>query len=221
MSRNLNLHSYQNIKVLAKIQPRIASSWLSLLFLKHNGQVRQSSFQFGKKYNRDQWLRFKTNALEDNKKYELACSSIDWVKQYNDYRKIIVARDPYLRVASAYFNDIRKNDYNMSFVQFVRTLRDEDNLHFNKVWEPQISYMMGTLIKETNDWEIVHIQSNDQMYRLQQSFDGMSSIGTVINNQSFYSHYNRKTYYAVLDSQSKQIIYNVYKNDFEILGYIK
>jgi hypothetical protein len=128
----------------------------------------------------------------------------------SDYKTICTVRRPYERIISSYFYNGKSKLY--GFKTFV--LYHLERLSSNKLvnhFSPQLTYF------KYGDYTVDHI------IKLENITEDSKAIGINVKY-----HYSKtigtskiKNVMDMYDEQTKDIVYNLYKEDFELLGYEK
>ena len=128
----------------------------------------------------------------------------------DEYFKFTVVREPFDRFVSA-FHFKNKNMYvpqkvkNMNFDEFVFFLKDLDEIErcfiFDSHFEPQYTFI---------DYKIDTIFKFEKLDELEKRFKVTLGKDNVSDRKDKESYYN---------SETKEIVYNLYKKDFEMFSY--
>jgi hypothetical protein len=171
---------------------------------------------------------------------ELDHISISYIKSridnryYNQLFKFCFVRNPYDRLVSEYFWKIKDNDLrlginckNMSFKSFVYQL----SLKFNKLLDyphNEVSHFLPQYLFVCDEngellVDLVKKYEDGLEEGLQQLFYelGYNDYDNINLPKSNVTRNNRKKYTEYYDEQTKDIVYDLYRNDFEIFGYDK
>ena len=124
-----------------------------------------------------------------------------WGQMLNDKNVVVTVRNPYDRVLSMY-NHFGFSWVN-SFSDFLKLIEKSNNI----LLAPQTNYLV-------RNNELLRFEN------LNEDFDKLCEKYKISANleRINVTHYKRKTH---LNSQEKNIIYNLYEEDFQSLGYEK
>lgn len=155
-------------------------------------------------------------------------------KQYNNYFKFCFVRNPYDRIVSEYFWKIKDNDFRLgincksiSFRDFVNLLSKKFDfllqLPHNEVSHFLPQYLF--VCDENDELLVDYVAKYEDGLEsgLKKLFDAMR----IPYNQDFKlpknntTRHKRKKFTEYYDEETKEIIYNLYKKDFDVFGYSK
>lgn len=151
--------------------------------------------------------------------------------KFEDYWKFTVVRNPYDRLVSAFFflkaggrNNIdlkwsKKNLKNINnFENFVIELEKEEFRKSILSWQhfkPQYLYLLNNKEKIDLDF-IARIESIEQDFKTIKKHLGINGATLKHSNKS-----ERKNWTEYYNKKTKKIVYQIYKEDFELLNYEK
>lgn len=155
-------------------------------------------------------------------------------EQFNTYYSFCFVRNPYDRVVSEYFWKRKDKDMRfgidstrMTFRQFVYALAKQFPVIWNQPhWEVSHFLPQYLFVYDTNDQLKVN-----KVYKFEDSLEnglgdvfetlGFGTRDEIKLNKSNSTRHSRQHYTHYLTQDLREIIYNLYRKDFELFGYDK
>ena len=155
-------------------------------------------------------------------------------EMFNEFFKFCFVRNPYDRIVSEYFWKIKDNDLrlgincrNLSFRNFVLLLEKKFNNLMLLPHNEATHFIPQYMFVCNDNYELLVnlvVKYEDTLEEgLKKLFDniGISYSDNFRLPKHNSTRSNRKKYTEYYDEQTKNIIYNLYKKDFEIFNYSK
>jgi hypothetical protein len=162
--------------------------------------------------------------------------SLSESREFNQYYKFTVVRNPYHRLLSAFIDKVASGDVARfshipgykslapeAFEQFVQWLSNENNVNYNHHWAPQESLMMispegfnriGKLESYSQDLSSIF----DDLGVLYDNQELFNKIFPTIAKPNFRSAEMARNFYS---EKSLKTVYRLFEKDFDLFKYAK
>lgn len=128
-----------------------------------------------------------------------------------DYKTITTVRNPYDRLVSCYHYNGKSDKF--SFEDFIL-----NHLEFHISSNNRKSYSTNHFAPQINFCKL-HNYNVDHIIRLESFSDDLKKINIDVKFHFSKTHSRKKQYQDYYNNQTKDVVYQLYKEDFEYLGY--
>lgn len=128
-------------------------------------------------------------------------------KIFNTYHKFCVVRNPYDKMVSKYFHRISRQHINISFKEFCKR-EDTNNLYIHCINNKSVA---DTIIRYEN--------LNEDIVKLCEKLNIKDYDISLLPNHKNNFRKDKKHYSTYYDEETKRIIYEKHKKEFEMFGY--